>query len=327
MEELQENEFTGKTVEEAVAEGLKTLGITQEEAEITVVEEGKKKLFGSVKAKVKVVKKATDSERASAFIDGLLKILKIPAFNEIVSDGEKIEIEIKTTNTSAVIGRRGEVLDAIQCIAGAVANIGRDEYRRVVVDCENYRAAREEKLTAIAVAKAQKAVEKAHRVALDPMSPYERRVVHSALAENAEVKTVSEGKEPLRRVVIIPNNEKPYERKPYKGRPYDNTRRPAQGGRQFNRDKRYGERREGGYKREDGENREGREYNGNRGYRKDGGYNRDKRYGDRNNDRSRQSRPARGKKEIYLGTYLGNSGAGKETPAPENTEKPENKEE
>ena len=115
MEEMQ-NIFTGKTKEDAIAAGLKALGITEDQAEITVIEEGKKKLFGSVKAKVKIVKKATDGERAAAFIDGLLKILKIPAFNEVVSDGEKIEIEIKTTNTSAVIGRRGEVLDAIQCI-------------------------------------------------------------------------------------------------------------------------------------------------------------------------------------------------------------------
>lgn len=334
MEELQKNEFTGKTVEEAVAEGLKALGITQDQAEITVLEEGKKKLFGSVKAKVKIVKKATDSERACTFIDGLLKILKIPAFSDVVSDGEKIEIEIKTTNTSAVIGRRGEVLDSIQCIAGAVANIGRDEYRRVVVDCENYRAAREEKLVSIAKAKAEKAVERARRVALDPMSPYERRVVHSALAENTDVKTVSEGKEPLRRVIIIPNNEKPFEKKPYRARPYDKKPYRQQGGRQFNRDKRYG-----GYNRTEDENgehkEERREYN--RGYRKDGynkdgyrkdGYNRDRNRSEggynRSGDRNRSSRPAaRGKKEIYFGTYLGNSGAAKEPVE----EKPENKEE
>ena len=233
MEESMENVFTGKTVEEAVAEGLKALGITEEQAEITVLEEGKKKLFGSIKAKVQIVKKATDGERAAAFIDGLLKILKIPAFNEIVSDDEKVEIEIKTTNTSAVIGRRGEVLDAIQCIAGAVANIGREEYRRVVVDCEKYRAQREEKLKAVAVAKAAKAVEKKRRVALEPMSPYERRVVHSVLASNEEVTTISEGKEPMRRVVIIPNNEVPFERK---------ERNFSRGGRQFNRDKREGDR-------------------------------------------------------------------------------------
>ena len=288
MEEM-ENVYTGKTVDEAVEEALKQLGITAEEAEVTVLEEGKRKLFGSVKAKVKVVKKATDGERAANFIDGLLKILKIPAFNEIVSDGEKIEIEIKTTNTSAVIGRRGEVLDAIQCIAGAVANIGREEYRRVVVDCENYRAQREEKLKAVAVAKAAKAVERKKRVALEPMSPYERRVVHSILADNEEVTTISEGKEPMRRVVIIPKNEVPFER------------RERRGGRQFNRDKRFedrGERKFGDRKPRRFEKRDGE-----RGERRDRG--------------ERPARPPRssapkGNKQIYLGTFLGNSGANKD---------------
>ena len=286
MEENQ-NVFTGKTKEEAIAEGLKALGITEEQAEITVLEEGKRKLFGSVKARVMVTKKASDGERASAFIDGLMKILKIPAFSDVVSDGEKIEIEVKTTNTSAVIGRRGEVLDAIQCIAGAVANIGRDEYRRVVVDCEGYRAQREEKLKAVALAKAAKAVERKRRVAMEPMSPYERRVVHSVLASNEDVTTISEGKEPMRRVVIIPKDELPYER------------REKRGGRQFNRDKRF----EG--ERKPGDRREGRRFEGRR------------ERGDRGDRRERPERPARssaprGKKQIFLGTFLGNSGAGQE---------------
>lgn len=292
MEENMENIFTGKTVDEAKEEGLKVLGITEEEAEIEVLEEGKRKLFGSVKARVKVVKKATDGERAANFIDGLMGILKIPAVSEVASDGEKIEIDINTTNTSAVIGRRGEVLDAIQCIAGAVANIGREEYRRVVVDCENYRAQREEKLKNMAVAKAAKAVEKKRRVALEPMSPYERRVVHSVLSSNEEVTTVSEGKEPTRRVVIIPKNEVPFERR---------ERGYSRGGRQFNRDKREGERQRYGDKKFSRERREG-----DRGDRRDRG---ERRENDRSFRPPRNSAP-RGKKQIYLGTYLGNSGAG-----------------
>ncbi len=303
MEENMENVFTGKTVDEAVEEALKTLGIEREQAEITVLEEGKKKLFGSIKAKVMVVKKASDGERAATFIDGLLKILKIPAFNEVVSDGEKIEIEIKTTNTSAVIGRRGEVLDAIQCIAGAVANIGRDEYRRVVVDCENYRAQREEKLKDVAVAKAAKAVEKKRRVALEPMSPYERRVVHSVLADNEEVTTVSEGKEPMRRVVIIPKNEVPFERKEKRGRQFNRDKRDGDRG-----ERKFGDRRERRFDRRDGEKRD-------RGER----FNRS----DRPERSARPARPPRssapkGKKQIYLGTFLGNSGAGKEEKKDEN---------
>ena len=238
MEENMENIFTGKTVDEAKEEGLKVLGITEEEAEIEVLEEGKRKLFGSVKARVKVVKKATDGERAANFIDGLMGILKIP------------------------------------------------------VDCENYRAQREEKLKNMAVAKAAKAVEKKRRVALEPMSPYERRVVHSVLSSNEEVTTVSEGKEPTRRVVIIPKNEVPFERR---------ERGYSRGGRQFNRDKREGERQRYGDKKFSRERREG-----DRGDRRDRG---ERRENDRSSRPPRSSAP-RGKKQIYLGTYLGNSGAG-----------------
>lgn len=269
MENLEENVFTAKTVEEAVEIGLKTLGITAEEAEITVIEEGKKKLFGSIKAKVKVEKKASDGKRATEFVEGLLGILKITAFSDLVSDGDKIEINIETTNSNQVIGRHGEILDAIQTIAGAVANIGREEYKKVVVDCENYRAGREKTLTELANKLAKKAVEKGRKVTLEPMNPYERRIIHSALSESTEVKTISDGREPNRYVVIIPNNLKPYER---------------------------------------GERKPGKKFKGGKGGRFD---KREK--GERSSSprpsAPRSARPARGKKEIHFGTYLGNSGA------------------
>ena len=156
-------------------------------------------------------KKTTDGNRAVGFIDGLMAILKLSAVSELVSDGEKVEINITSTDSSRIIGRHGEVLDAIQTMASAVANIGRDEYKRVVVDCENYRASREKTLVELAEKLAKKAVEKQRRVSLEPMNPYERRVIHAALAESEEVKTISSGREPSRFVVIIPNNEKPYE--------------------------------------------------------------------------------------------------------------------
>lgn len=266
--------FTGKTVEEAVEAGLAALGITREEADIKVIEEGKKKIFGGVKAKVIVTKRASDGERAAAFIDGLFDILKINAFAEVKTDDEKIEINVQTANSNQVIGHHGEVLDAIQTIAGAVANIGNEEYKKVVVDCENYRESRKNTLTSLAEKLAKKAVEKGRKVKLEPMNPYERRIIHSALAENTEVKTASEGEEPNRYVVIIPNNLKPFERRP-RG------------------DKNFRDRKEGG--RFNGERRGNRERGGR---------------GDRSSA-PRQARPARAKKEIRFGTFLGNSGAGK----------------
>lgn len=275
----ENNVFTGKTVDAAIEEGLKELGITIDEAEVTVLEEGKKKLFGSVKAKVQIKKKGSDAQRAAEFIDGLLEILKISAVSEIVREEENVEIEIKTTNSSRVIGKRGDVLDAIQTLAGAVANIGRDEYKKVVVDCENYRKQREETLKALAEKLAKKAVEKGRKMTLEPMNPYERRIIHSALADNTEVKTVSEGKEPNRYIAVIPNNAKPYDK-----------------GLRYGERKSFG-RREGG---KDGKR-------GDRNFKRGG-------RGDRRNDRPSNggSGAKRGKKEIHFGTYLGNSGAKEE---------------
>lgn len=286
----EENVFTAKTVEEAIDAGLTALGITLADAEIEVLEEGKKKLFSSVKARVKVTKKQSDAQRAVEFIDGLLPILGIDGKGEIAEEDESIRIEIKTSSSARVIGKRGDVLDAIQCMAGAVANIGRNEYKKVVVDCENYRTQREETLKALAQKLAKRAVETGRKLMLEPMNPYERRIIHAALMDNPDVKTVSEGKEPARYIVVIPNNAKPYD----KG-------------------VRYGERRERGERRDDkrGERRferRDRRESGDRGERRE-----------RRDDR-RGSRPSggakRGKKQIYFGTYLGNSNA------QENEEKP-----
>lgn len=275
----ENNVFTGKTVEEAIAEGLSVLGLTREEAEIAVLEEGKKKLFGAVKAKVQITKKVSDAKRAADFVDELLEILSISAVSEIVDEKENIKIDIKTTNSSRVIGKHGDVLDAIQTLAGAVANIGRNDYKKVVVDCENYRGQREETLRELAEKLAKKAVEKGRKMTLEPMNPYERRIIHSALANNADVKTISEGKEPARYIAVIPNNANPNDR----GLKYGRDDRRG-GERRFNDRKPRGDRR----------GRDDRPRGGGRGGRPSGGG------------------AKRGKKEIIFGTFLGNSGAKEE---------------
>ena len=228
--------FTAKTVDEAIEEGLKAQNLTLDEAEIVVLEEGKKKLFGSIKAKVKITKKLTDGQRAVDFIDGLLEILKISAVGEVVKEEEEIVIEIKATNSAKVIGKHGDVLDAIQCLAGAVANTGNEDYKKVVVDCENYRKQREETLIKLAERLAVKAVEKGRKINLEPMTPYERRIIHSALSSNPDVKTVSEGKEPLRHIAVIPNNADPDD----KGLHYGDKRRDGKRARGGRGDKRRG---------------------------------------------------------------------------------------
>lgn len=290
-----ENVFTGKSVDEAILEGLVALGITRDEAEIEVIEEGKKKLFGSIKAKVRVTKKRSDGQRAAEFIDGLLKILKINAECEVIDEEEAVKININTATSARVIGKRGDVLDAIQCMAGAYANIGKDEYKKVVVDCENYRAQREETLKALALKLAKKAVETGRKMSLEPMTPYERRIIHAALVDNTEVKTISEGREPARYIVVIPNNARPGDR----GVRFGERRGDRN-------DNRRGDRRERGGRGDNRGRRDGRD-NGGRGERRSSGGN---------------GGAKRGKKEIYFGTFLGNSGANKPAETTENTETP-----
>lgn len=306
MSLTEQNVYTGKTVEEAIKAGLEEMGLTEEQADIEILEEGKKKIFGSVKAKVKISKKLSDGERAVDFIDGLMNILKVNAVAELVSDGDKIEINLTSTDTKKVIGRHGETIDAIQNLAGAVANIGREDYRKVIVDCENYRSNREKTLTELAGKLAKKAVERQRRVSLEPMNPYERRIIHSALVNNEDVKTESRGKEPNRFVIIIPNNEKPYEKK---------NRFNDRGDRGERSDK--GERGDRPFRGDRGGRGSRQSFRGDRRDRGDRGERGDRPF---RGDRNSSSRPnggrggARGKKEIHFGTFLGNSAPQTETP-------------
>ncbi|MBQ3115921.1 MAG: protein jag [Clostridia bacterium] len=231
-------EFTGKTVEEAKALGLEKLGITEEKAEITVIEEPVKGLFGRLKGKavVSVKRKETDGERAVNFVQGVLEYMEIDALASLKSEGDNTVIVLDSQDSSSVIGYRGEVLDAIQTLAGAVLNIGKKDYKKVVVDCENYRDKREETLIKLAKRLEEKATEMRREVILEPMSPYERRIIHTTLSQSQTVTTRSDGKEPNRYVVIVPNDKDEFA-KPYNaGRNNnDRNRRDNRGGKRFDK--------------------------------------------------------------------------------------------
>lgn len=260
-------EFTGKTVEETVAAGLAEMGITEEQAEIKVIEQPTKGLFGKLKGKavVEIVKKETEkkeeketvaqkiseteNDKTVEFIDKVLELMEITAKAELV---EENVINLIAAESSAVIGYRGEVLDAIQTLAGAVANTGKKEYVKVVVDCENYRIRREETLINLAKRLEKKATEMRREVILEPMNPFERRIIHTALSESETVTTRSEGKEPSRYVVIVPNDKDEFSR-PYNAgrnsdRRHDGDRRGnfRKGGRDFKGGRR-NDRRGGGF--------------------------------------------------------------------------------
>ena len=301
-------EFTAKTVDEAIEKGLKELQLTRETADIRVLEEGKKKLFGAVKARVEIaplheetpvecvpataVSGKTDGERTVEFLEGLFKLLNITACTELVSEEEKVQINVTASNSTAVIGKHGAMLDAIQTLAGAVANTGRDEYKRVVVDCENYRDHREVTLNKLADNLASKAIRLQRKIQLEPMNPYERRIIHAALSNRDDVKTESEGKEPNRYIMIVPNN-------------LEDETLPALPARE---ERRHGDR--GGRNGRGGRNNYGR--GGNKGGNRSG-YNRGGNRGGYNKNRSGKSSAPTGGTTLkpnndFFGIFLGNSG-------------------
>ena len=212
-------EFTAKTVEEAVKLGLAELNLTEETAEIEIKETPVKGLFGKLKgqAVVEITPKKVEKEgeqKAVELVENVLKYLGIEASATLSEKDEKTVITLNSEASSSLIGYRGEVLDALQTLAGAMANIGNKVYKKVVVDCENYRDRREETLIKLAHKLEAKATEIRREVILEPMSPFERRIIHTALADSQTVTTTSSGKEPNRYVVIVPNDKDEFS-KPY----------------------------------------------------------------------------------------------------------------
>ena len=142
------------------------------------------------------------AKSARDFLKGLTDRMNVPA-DIAVSDGtENLRMVLSGENMSILIGRRGETLDALQYLTSLNVNRGREDYLRVTLDTENYRAKREEALRKLAVRMANRAKKSGRRVTLEPMNPNERRILHSALQNDPEVTTHSEGEEPYRRVII-----------------------------------------------------------------------------------------------------------------------------
>lgn len=145
-------------------------------------------------------------KNAESFLDKLLKQMEVECTitSEIVNNN-RISIGLEGKNMGIIIGKRGETLDAIQYLVNIVANKERKEYIKIMLDTENYRARREETLRKLAF-KLSKKVQKSRKpIILEPMNPYDRRIIHSALQDSKYVKTHSEGKEPFRKVVITPS--------------------------------------------------------------------------------------------------------------------------
>lgn len=146
----------------------------------------------------------TEDHPSKEFLDKLMKEMGLNVTVKVATNAECVYVDLDGKDTGTVIGKRGQTLDAVQYLTSLVVNKGEDEYIRVVVDAEGYRAKREATLEKLAYRLAEKAVKTGRSVRLEPMNPYERKVIHTTLQTVPSVTTRSEGNEPYRRVVIEP---------------------------------------------------------------------------------------------------------------------------
>ena len=208
---------TAKTVEDAITQASVQLGVSSDRLQYEVVEKGSAGvlggLFGSRPAIIRAKKIETVDDKAVEFLNSVFDAMGISVDVETKLNEEEKELEVNLTGgeMGILIGKRGETLDT-------------DEYLRVKLDTENYRARRKETLETLAKNIAYKVKRTKRSVALEPMNPYERRIIHSALQNDKYVFTRSEGEEPFRHVVISLKREERRERRP---RP-DRSRNPEE---------------------------------------------------------------------------------------------------
>ena len=221
---------TAKTVEDAITQASVQLGVSSDRLQYEVVEKGSAGvlggLFGSRPAIIRAKKIETVDDKAVEFLNSVFDAMGISVDVETKLNEEEKELEVNLTGgeMGILIGKRGQTLDSLQYLVSLVVNKKTDEYLRVKLDTENYRARRKETLETLAKNIAYKVKRTKRSVALEPMNPYERRIIHSALQNDKYVFTRSEGEEPFRHVVISLKREERRERRP---RP-DRSRNPEE---------------------------------------------------------------------------------------------------
>ena len=202
-------EVTAKTVSEAITEACQKLGVTSDKLEYEVIDEGSSGFLGigSKPAIIKASQKVTEislEDRAKNFLNDVFASMEMEVvINVIYDENEKsMDIDLSGDEMGVLIGKRGQTLDSLQYLVSLVVNKGEPDYIRVKVDTENYRQRRKDTLENLAKNIAYKVKRTKRSVSLEPMNPYERRIIHSALQNDKYVVTHSEGDEPYRRVIV-----------------------------------------------------------------------------------------------------------------------------
>ena len=202
---MEEKIFTGKTVDDAITKALIELNTTSDKVEVDVLEKGSSGILGigSKPAKIKVNIKLSIEDIARKFLEDVFNAMNMTVSISIETTEEEMNISLSGDEMGVLIGKRGQTLDSLQYLVSLVINKETEKYLRVKVDTENYRERRKETLENLAKNIAYKVTRTRRAVSLEPMNPYERRIIHSALQDNKFVTTKSEGEEPYRHVVVI----------------------------------------------------------------------------------------------------------------------------
>ena len=199
-------EISAKTVADAITEACQKLEVTSDKLEYIVVEEGSSGFLGigSKPAIIKAKVKSSITDTAKDFLKDVFEAMNMVVVIDAKYDEENknLNVDLSGDEMGVLIGKRGQTLDSLQYLLSLVVNKESEEYIRVKVDTEDYRMRRKETLENLAKNIAYKVKRTKRPVSLEPMNPYERRIIHSALQNDKYVTTHSEGEEPFRRVVV-----------------------------------------------------------------------------------------------------------------------------
>ena len=201
---MEFREFSAKTVEDALTEALIELGATSDQVEYEVVEKGSTGFLGigSKAAVIKVRKKRSVEDNIREFLGKVFDAMELEVEIVITNEDNIYNVDLKGADMGVLIGKRGQTLDSLQYLANLAVNKNIEEHVKVKIDTEDYRNRRKETLENLAKNIAYKVKRTKRAVSLEPMNPFERRVIHSALQNDKFVTTHSEGEEPYRHVVV-----------------------------------------------------------------------------------------------------------------------------
>ena len=204
-------EVSAKTVDDALTEALIKLSATSDQVEYEVIEKGSTGFLGigSKPAVIKIRKKCTVEDHIREFLGKVFEAMNLEVEIIINKEDNNYAVELKGADMGVLIGKRGQTLDSLQYLANLAVNKNSEEYVKVKIDTEDYRNRRKETLENLAKNIAYKVKRTKRPVSLEPMNPFERRVIHSALQNDKFVTTHSEGEEPYRHVVVtLKRNER-----------------------------------------------------------------------------------------------------------------------